>query len=361
MGEITAAVEVQKLNPAQQTVLALVKQQETGIRDALPAHIGVERFHRIVLTEVRRNPRLLECEPYSLLGGIMLSAQLGLELGPLGQAYLIPFRNRRRNNVEATFIIGYQGMIELARRSGQVASIQAFPVYQNDEFSWQLGLNPDIQHKPAEGDRGVLTHVYATVHYKDGGYNFEVLTKADVEKYRARSRSKNDGPWVTDYEAMALKTAIRRLFRWLPKSPEINQAMTADERSVPAIAPLESTLDSLVMGGSEEISDAETGDAAAAGSDTADEVESPPPVDEDTAWQTISEALAEIPTEGSKPELAARVEELSRLMGAVGLAVPARPDGLTERAAKDTFMQAVTDWWEAARRSYSDGPQGGDG
>lgn len=353
MGDVAAAIEVQKFNPKQQTVLDLVQRMQSSIEAALPQHIGMKRFHRVILTEVRRNPRLLECEPVTLLGGIVLSAQLGLELGPLGHAYLIPFKNKRRGTVEAQFLIGYQGMIELARRSGQVASIQAFPVYEADEFSWRLGLDPNIEHKPAEGERGNLTHVYATVHYKDGGYNFEVLTRADVEKYRSRSRAKDDGPWVTDYEAMALKTAIRRLFRWLPKSPEIVNAAAVDEQAVREIAPLESTLETLTIGGGEEIIDVEDVKDA--------DVEAPvaAPVDEDTAWESISEALAEIPTEGTKADLLARVDKLSGLMAAVGLVVPAVPDGLSERAGKDTFMAAVAEWWEAARQSYSDGPKGG--
>lgn len=220
---------VAKSDPQKRTVLDLINQQKKAIEVALPSHLDTERFTRTVLTEVRRNPALLKCDPMSLLGAVMLSAQLGLELGPLGHAYLVPFKN------EVTFIIGYKGMVDLARRSGQVSSIQAFPVYEGDEFSYTYGLNPDIHHVPAEGSERKLTHVYAIAKYKDGGFNFVVLTRDEVDSYMNRSPSANaqSSPWKTDYEAMALKTAIRRLFRWLPVTPEITQIATVADETAP--------------------------------------------------------------------------------------------------------------------------------
>ena len=247
MGDVAAAVKVQELSPGQRAMLELIDRQKREIERALPKHIGVERFHRIVLTEVKRNPKLLRCEPITLLGGLMVAAQLGLEPGPLGHVYFVPFGNKKRGTVEAQFILGYQGMIELARRSGQVASIQAYPVYEGDEFDYALGTDPYISHKPSEDKPGDLTHVYAVAHYKDGGYNFEVLTRARVDYYRGRSRAKNDGPWVSDYEAMALKTAIRRLWRWLPKSPEMAAAVAVDEQAVTQIAPFEDTVETILL------------------------------------------------------------------------------------------------------------------
>lgn len=224
---------VAQKDPATRTVLDLIHEQQGAIQRALPAHVSPERFGRIVLTEVRRNKQLLQCDPMSLLGSVMLSAQLGLEPGPLGHAYLVPYKR------DVTFIIGYKGYIDLARRSGQVSSIQAYPVYPEDEFRYSLGLNPELHHVPDDDgpqDPAKLTHAYAVAHYRDGGFNFVVLTRKKIEAAKARSasaRSAKSSPWSTDYEAMALKTAVRRLATWLPVSPEFATAMQIDEQAAP--------------------------------------------------------------------------------------------------------------------------------
>lgn len=223
---------VQK-DPAKRTVLDLIHDQQGAIERALPKHLSSERFTRIVLTEVRRNPSLLKCDPMSLLGAVMVSAQLGLEPGPLGHVYLVPYKR------EVTPIIGYKGYIDLARRSGQVASIQGYAVYPEDEFRYSLGLNPDLVHIPDDDgprDPAKLTHSYAVAHYRDGGYNFVVCTRNRIESSRKRSasgRSSKSSPWTTDYEAMAVKTAVRRLSTWLPVSPEFAAAMQVDEQPAP--------------------------------------------------------------------------------------------------------------------------------
>lgn len=220
-------------DPKKKAVLDLIYQQKKAIDIALPKHMDAERFTRIVITEVRRNPALLRCNPLSLLGSMMLSAQLGLELGPLGHAYLVPFGN------EVTFIVGYKGMIDLARRSGQLSTIVARAVHEKDQFSYRYGLDEDLTHVPAEGDAGPLTHVYAIAKFKDGGVTFVVLSKAEVDSFMARSPSAKakTSPWKSDYEAMAKKTAIRRLFPFLPVTPELAQVITvADETHVPGLS-----------------------------------------------------------------------------------------------------------------------------
>lgn len=157
----------------------------------------------------------------------MSASQLGLEIGgPLAQAYLLPFKT------ECTLIISYRGMMNLARRSGAVSAIYAYDVREGDKFSYRLGLNPTIDHEPSDSpdrEEKPITHVYAVAKLKDGEPIFTVLTRAQVEKYRKRSKAANDGPWVSDYTAMALKTAIRRLFTWLPQSTEMATAVALDE------------------------------------------------------------------------------------------------------------------------------------
>lgn len=226
--------ELEKKEPSplqirQNSLAALIRKMTPAMAAALPKHLTAERMARIATTVMRRTEKLAYCDDDSFLGAIMTCAQLGLEPGPTGQAYLIPYGK------ECTFVLGYKGMIELARRSGLVETIYAEPVYQLDKFIYVKGLNPDLVHEPYTGEfesgskDNPLTHVYAVAKYKGGGYNFVVLSKAEVEKYRLRSKAGGFSPWKTDYVAMALKTAVRRLATWMPQSIEyLTDAMAVD-------------------------------------------------------------------------------------------------------------------------------------
>lgn len=197
---------------------------------ALPKHIDVKRFERIILTEYSQNPELTECTPISLFSAIIKCAQLGIEPGnSLGHAYFLPFK--KGNTKEVQFIVGYRGMIELARRSGQIISISAHCFYENDIFEYELGLSEKLRHIPAEGDRGALRGVHAVAHLVGGGHQMEVLYKHDIEKARAASRGGDSkySPWTNYYEEMARKTAIRKLFKYLPVSSEIMSLLNTPE------------------------------------------------------------------------------------------------------------------------------------
>jgi len=201
-----------------------------AMQSVLPKHISAERMARIALTTIRTNPKLLEASVPSLIGAIMQAAQLGLEPGLIGHCYLVPFRNGKTGQTDVQFIIGYKGMIDLARRSGQIKNIYAHTVYSNDEFDYELGLEPKLKHKPyMEGDRGEFIGAYAVAHFKDGGYQFEFMPKSEIEKRRQRSKAAKNGPWVTDFEEMAKKTVIRHMWKYLPISVEIQQQAMQDE------------------------------------------------------------------------------------------------------------------------------------
>jgi recombination protein RecT len=191
---------------------------------ALPKHMTSDRLARIALTEIRKVPALAKCDQTSFLGAIMQCAQLG-------HAYLLPFENRKKGITEVQFIVGYRGMIDLARRSGQIVSLTARTVHEHDEFSYQYGLHDDLTHVPATGERGALTFVYAVAKLKDGGVQFEVMSRSDIDKVRAQSKASSYGPWQTHYDEMAKKTVIRRLFKYLPVSIELATAVTLDERA----------------------------------------------------------------------------------------------------------------------------------
>lgn len=209
---------------------------------AMPKHMTADRLARIALTEVRRVPKLAQCDQTSFLGAIMQCAQLGLEPGgALGHAYLLPFDKNKKNaqgrwekvGTEVQLIVGYRGMIDLARRSGQIISIEARVVRAKDFFEVELGLDSRLVHRPAwgEANRGEPTFAYAVAKLKDGGLQFEVMSRVEIEAIRARSKAKDSGPWVTDWEEMAKKTVIRRLFKYLPVSIEIQRAVGLDEQA----------------------------------------------------------------------------------------------------------------------------------
>jgi recombination protein RecT len=204
---------------------------------ALPRHVTADRLARVALTEVRRNPALARCDQMSFLGAIMTCAQLGLEPGgTLGHAYLVPYENRKAGRTEVQFILGYRGMIELARRSGQIQSIEARAVYEGDQFEVKFGLDSDLSHipdfdNPNRTQPDKLRFVYAVAKLRDGGVQFDVLSRREIEAVRAQSKAATSGPWQTHYEAMALKTVIRRLFKYLPISIELATAIEQDERA----------------------------------------------------------------------------------------------------------------------------------
>lgn len=224
---------IEKANPTvEKTIAHLIEQQKQAIGRALPATMNPDRFARILVTEVKANPQLMRCEPLSMLAAVMRAAQLGLEPGPLGHVYLVPFRNGKTGRTDVQFILGYKGIVALARRSGEIQDLWAEVVYAGDEFEYELGLHRDLRHKRTQHtDRTKVTHAYAVARFKGGGEVFEVLDELDIAARRGRSRASDAGPWKTDFEAMAKKSAVRALAKWLPLTIEAEQAVQSEERA----------------------------------------------------------------------------------------------------------------------------------
>lgn len=209
------------------TLAQLIEQMKPEIGRALPRHMSPDRMARIATTVLRQTPALGRCTPESFLGALMTASQLGLEPGPLGEAYLVPYGNT------ATFIPGYRGLVKLAYQSGMVATVAAHVVHAADQFDYELGLDPFLRHKPTLSDDlsaegGKVIAVYAIVKFKDGASNFEVMSVAQIEAIRKRSKASTNGPWVTDWEAMARKTVLKRLSKWMPLSSEFAAAVAHD-------------------------------------------------------------------------------------------------------------------------------------
>ncbi len=219
------------------TMLDIVRSKsfQAQMALALPKSMTAERLTRIVMTECRKVPALMQCNQESFFGAVLQCAQLGLEPGSaLGHCYLLPFGNgkSRDGRPNCQLIIGYRGMIDLARRSGQIVSINAYCVHEADEFEYELGLHPDIHHRPSPlAERGPVTYVYAVAVLKGGGVQFEVMSRAEIEAVRAQSKAGKSGPWVTHWDEMARKTVVRKLFKYLPVSIEAVRAVEIDEKS----------------------------------------------------------------------------------------------------------------------------------
>ena len=206
-----------------------IKKMQGEIAKALPSVLTPERFTRITLSALSTNAKLAETTPQSFLGAMMTAAQLGLEPNtPLGQAYLIPYRNH--GVLECQFQLGYKGLIDLAYRSGEVSTIQAHVVYENDEFEYELGLEPKLRHVPAKSDRGDPVFFYAVFRTKDGGYGFDVMSVDDVRAHAKKySKAFSNGPWQTNFEEMAKKTVLKRVLKYAPLKTDFVRGLSADE------------------------------------------------------------------------------------------------------------------------------------
>lgn len=216
------------------TLNDLFNDMMPAIKQAIPKHMTPERLLRIATTSIRQNPKLKICTPHSLLGAVMQCAQLGLEPSVLGHAYLIPYKNKNKETGqfvdECQFQIGYKGLIELARRTGQISSIMAHGVHEKDEFEYEYGINDKLRHVPSDGDRGPILKYYAVAKFKDGGYAFIVMSKRDIEIHRDRfSKTSKYGPWVDHFDEMAKKTVLKALMKYMPISVEFQKAVDQDE------------------------------------------------------------------------------------------------------------------------------------
>lgn len=224
-GEIAARGKPKTLND-------YIKNMEGEIAKALPSVITPERFTRMTLTAVRTTPGLADCDKMSFLAAMMSAAQLGLEPNtPLGQAYILPFKNNKKGITEVQFQIGYKGLIDLAYRSGEVELVQAQCVYENDTFECEYGIEPKLKHIPADKNRGELVKVYAMFRTKSGGYGFEVMSVDDIRKH-ASKYSKAYGsqysPWKTSFEEMAKKTVLKRVLKYAPLKSDFVRAIVQD-------------------------------------------------------------------------------------------------------------------------------------
>ncbi|MDN7939381.1 recombinase RecT [Burkholderia multivorans] len=225
------------------SVKTFFESQKATLAAVLPRHVSPDRMLKIALGALRTTPKLMECTVESLMGAVVQCSQLGLEPNtPLGHAYLIPFEKKKKvggewvtEKVETQIVIGYKGLIDLARRSGQVVSIAAHAVYEHDHFDYAFGLDEKLEHKPAMSARGRVIAFYAVAKLVGGGHAFEVMSAEQVNEIRDASqnykfaRDKEKTVWGQHYEEMGRKTVLRRLFKYLPVSIELASAAALDD------------------------------------------------------------------------------------------------------------------------------------
>lgn len=216
-----------------------VQRMRGEIAKQLAGHMDAAAFERTVLSELNNTPALMQATPASLLGAVMLAAQLRLEIGRgMGEFWLTPRRNH--GQMECVPVIGYQGIVKLALRSPLVQSVEAFLVREGDEFGY--GANSErgrfFDWTPQDfDDERPWTHAVGVARLSRGGTVWFPLTRQAVFKRRPSNWQKT--PWNDNEEAMARKTAVRALAPYLPKSTQLGQAMEADEKVVKKIAGVE--------------------------------------------------------------------------------------------------------------------------
>jgi len=229
----TAVAAIQSGNVAQ-----LVQSMVPQIERALPTlyergGLDADRFARLLMTTIRKTPKLLECTPESLLGSLMEVARLGLDPSS-DLVYLLPYRDNKSGKSNVEVIVSARGFIELALRTGRVLKIESRAVFEGDFFQVDYGEigASSITHRPGfESDR--LTHAWARAIGDKGQIWFEVMSRQQIERISQNRR----GPWKSDFNEMARKTVIRRLSKQLPQSPDLTAAQSVDDSVVLDFSP----------------------------------------------------------------------------------------------------------------------------
>lgn len=224
--------EIQQAKAAPMTVASLLKGGKLKeLQQLAGAAMSAERLIKMFAMAASRNPKLMQCTPISVLDAMTKCAELNLMPGTLGSVYLIPYENRKNGTCECQFILGYRGMMTLARRSGEISTITADVVRNGDEFDYEHGIESKFRHKPKGIDGASPTHAWAMAKFKDGSHQLVVMSKSEIESIRRRSRAGDYGPWKTDTEEMWKKTALRRLCKYLPLEPDVEAAITGVDRA----------------------------------------------------------------------------------------------------------------------------------
>jgi recombination protein RecT len=212
-----------------------LEMRAASFQAALPAHIPVERFKRIILTAVQSNPKLATADRPTLWTSAMKAAQDGL-LPDGREAALVIYNTKVKDNkgkehwVDAVqYLPMIAGIRKKVRNSGEISTWSAHCVHEKDEFDYQLGLDERLHHKPFLGERGNVIAAYSIARLKTGEVTFEVMTVHEINRIRAISKAKDNGPWKEHYTEMCRKTVAKRHSKVLPLSTDLDDLMRRDD------------------------------------------------------------------------------------------------------------------------------------
>jgi recombination protein RecT len=219
-----------------QRVSNLLTTNQKTIEMCIPQGFNMNRMHRTVINAISTTPKLMECTPASLFLASVKGFSMGLEPnGALNDGYLVPFWNKDKGCREAKFMPSYMGMIRMARRSGEIVDVYAGVVREGDHFEEFSGVKRGFEHKPKSFSKEPVIGFYAAFNTSKGGFDYETMSLEDVERIRNRSKSKDSGPWVTDFNEMGKKTVLKRLLKRAPMSVEertmVARATQADHQA----------------------------------------------------------------------------------------------------------------------------------
>lgn len=228
-----ATREQSPLAPFRKVLASAMPSLNQALPETVRKYLTPERLTKITLAAIGRTPLLMKCSPESVARSVLDAASLGLDPagGALGHAYLVPYRNKN-GGYDAQLIVGYRGYIALARRSGEIQSVEAHVVYEKDDFVLEYGIEPKLRHVPVlTGDRGEIVAGYCIASFVGGGRHCEVMTRGEIDAIMLRSRARDNGPWKTDFAEMARKTVVRRAAKYWPLSTELARAMDMEDRA----------------------------------------------------------------------------------------------------------------------------------
>jgi recombination protein RecT len=188
----------------------------------LPKHLTPERVLKLIVGELNRSPALMGCSPMSVVNCCLHAASMGLEIRPRS-AYIVPFGK------EATLMLDYRAKIELALRSGYVSDMEARLVYAGDDFELSFGIEPKLLHVPRFESEKIAMGYAIAWSTKARKPHVEVMTYAQIDAIRKRSKMAEGPAWKNHYDQMARKTLIHRLSNYIPQSPEIAHSQDIDD------------------------------------------------------------------------------------------------------------------------------------
>lgn len=232
-------------NESTQVVVRPMDQLKAGLAQMEPQYavalgdqISPAKFKNAVLTAVNLNPDLLDADRQSFYTASMRAAQDGL-LPDGREGAMVVFNTKVKRGGEDRWVKMVQwlpmvyGVLKKLRSSGELASIVAHEVYEKDTFDYVLGDDERIEHKPLmSGDRGQVIAAYMIAKLKDGSIQREVMLRADIDRARAFSRSKDGPAWTNWFGEMARKSVIHRGSKYLPMSPDIAEFMTRHAKNI---------------------------------------------------------------------------------------------------------------------------------